>query len=40
MYAIENRLNNEGICYDSKKFENSTITRVSGDTYTGAWTVN
>ena len=35
MYALENGLNNEGTWYDGQKYGNSTITRVSGNTYAG-----
>jgi len=40
MYALENGLNNEGTWYDGQKYGNSTITRVSGNTYAGVWIAN
>jgi len=36
MYALQNRLKNEGAWYDSQRYGNSTTTGVSGDTYAGA----
>ena len=36
MYAIANGFNNECTWYDGQKYGNSTITGVSGVTYTGA----